>query len=82
MKAKLQCNECGGIYFKGDADEAGYFHACPPEIVTTRAVDDGTGKITKQEVRAPRPNARDENIVIDALGKPKTRFDGAGATQL
>jgi hypothetical protein len=90
---KLQCNSCGGTYQDTDKDGMNYFHACSPEIFTTRAVE-VAGIITKAEVRAPRPNPRDENIDQAALatatanltkplvGPPPIKAPGLGVTQI
>jgi hypothetical protein len=80
MRQRRECNSCSGLYFTEDANGAPYFHACPPEIITTRAVDDGTGKITVEEVRAPQPNPRDENLDDLNAKQPREKKQGAGFT--
>jgi hypothetical protein len=69
-----QCVSCGGVYDDRDANGILYFHACPPDRVTTPAVFDSiTGLLKTPEVRTPTPNPRNENIRPDLVyvdGKP------------
>jgi len=82
--ANFRCNSCGGTYSDTQADGLGYYHQCPPEVITPSAFD-AAGNITKPEKRDPRPDIRDENFVPGIVfldGKPG-RFapDPADATR-
>ncbi len=72
--AKYQCLSCGAIYDSTSPQGHVYFHACPAEIITTRAIFDATGeKLLTPEVREPLPNPRNENVRPDLQyheGKP------------
>jgi hypothetical protein len=89
-----QCNACGGVYAPIQADGTEYYHVCPPlyEFVNT-----DTGEIVPRDVAVatkdgskigtrelPRPNHRDENVVVSSkAGAPVViRAEGAGVTEL
>lgn len=69
----LQCNTCGGIYPRFQADGTQYFHACPPlsdaEITAALGLPLDPTTWTKAQLLAfnsasrVRPNARDENLI-------------------
>jgi hypothetical protein len=80
--SKQRCNSCNGTYETELPGGALYQHACPPEIFTTREIQDATGKITTPEVRAPRPNPRDENFITDAAGITRIKAAGLGTTPI
>jgi hypothetical protein len=73
--ATVKCLSCGATYDTVQSDGNIYFHACPPDKVTTPAVFDATGtKLVSAEVRTPIANPRNENIRPDLVyieGKPK-----------
>ena len=80
--ARLKCNSCEGEY---DDTQGGspYYHACPPEIFIARHTEDAQGKVTQAEIRAPRPNPRNENPVADASGKlTQIKQAGLGITRI
>jgi hypothetical protein len=73
--ATYQCVTCGGVYDDRDANGVLYFHACPPDRVTTPATFDlVTGLLKTPEVRTPTANPRNENVRPDLVyvnGHPK-----------
>jgi hypothetical protein len=89
-----KCNACGGVYAPIQADGTAYYHACPPLVELFHTV---TGEILPRDVAAimtdgttigrreiPRPNARDENVVVSSTrGAPAAiKAEGAGATEI
>ena len=73
--ATVKCLSCGATYDTIQRDGSAYFHACPPDRITTPAVIDKlSGAVTTPEVRTPLANPRNENIRPDLVyieGKPK-----------
>jgi hypothetical protein len=73
--AHLICLSCGATYDTIQRDGSTYYHACPPDKVTTPAVfDKTTGALVSAEVRTPIVNPRNENVRPDLVyieGKPK-----------
>jgi len=57
MTELYECLTCRGQYYPIQADGSLYFHACPPL----------PGKTPVEFI--PRPDARDENLVVDAAGQ-------------
>lgn len=90
--ATLRCKSCGGEYQDVSPDGLRYFHVCPPlEIchvdragalsdVERKDVQPGDKVLSSRFV--PRPNHRDENVIVsgyDKAGNPITAAKSAGA---
>lgn len=95
--AKMKCRTCGGTYDTDQARGTKYFHACPPiDIVTvdrageikTMPLDDMLpGDILLTATTEPRPDARDENVVVTDYTKEGSavtavKREGRGTTPI
>lgn len=79
---RAQCNSCGGEYDTAGKDGVGYFHTCPPEVVTPAVINQTTGVMVTPESRAVRLNVRDERIASIRAGKVIIVAEGDGTTEL
>ena len=95
--ARMRCTTCGGTYQTDQARGTRYFHACPPIDRVTIERDGRTTTVDRadvlesdtvlEETVEPRPDARDENVVVDdykddgtAITRP--RREGRGTTEV
>jgi hypothetical protein len=85
-----KCNGCGGTYDDPQSDGVRYFHACAP-IVVKPAEGDPTKPGFVPAVYGPRPDHRDENVVVELDRTdpespkhlpPTARTEGPGRTEL
>jgi hypothetical protein len=62
MMTVYRCDACGGHYVDPQPDGLRYFHACPP-VENPVYQPDITKAHFDPRTHAPRPDARDENVL-------------------
>ena len=77
-----RCNTCNGVYQTVQAENAAYFHACPPEKNPAFQPDPTKGPVVLVET-IERANKRDENVdTAEGPNKGKAKRNGTGVTVL